>query len=57
MLMLHGFLDTHLHDLVSDSCLWSLVCVEQIMAKGYDNDDEVVEARGHVISNLAKFLG
>lgn len=57
MLMLRRFLDTHLYDLVTGSRLWSLVCVERIMAKNYDNDDEVAEARGHVISNLANFLG
>lgn len=57
MLMLRRFLDTHQWDLVSGSRLWSLVCVERIMAKNYESDDEVVDARGRVISNLADFMG
>lgn len=57
MLMLRRFLDMHVFDLVTGSRLWSLVCVERIMAKNYDTEEDVVEARGRVLDNLANFLG
>ena len=54
--MLRRFLDTHLFDLVSGSRLWSLVCVESIMAKNYDSPHDVKVARKHVMSYLTEFL-
>lgn len=56
MLMLRRFLDTHLFDLVSGRRLWSLVCVERIMAKNYENEHDVKVARRHVMSYLSTFL-
>lgn len=57
MLMLRRFLDTHLFDLVSGTKLWSLVCVQSIMAKNYENDHDVKVARRHVLGYLTSFLG
>ena len=56
MLMLRRFLDTHLYDLVTGRRLWSLVCVERIMAKNYDTEHDSLVARRHVLSYLAEFL-
>mmetsp|Transcript_53859 Transcript_53859/g.114421 ORF Transcript_53859/g.114421 Transcript_53859/m.114421 type:complete len:396 (-) Transcript_53859:151-1338(-) len=56
MLMLRRFLDTHLYDLVNGSRLWSLVCVERIMAKNYDSEHDVKVARKRVLSYLTEFL-
>lgn len=57
MLMLRRFLDTHLFDLVSGTRLWSLVCVESIMAKNYDTEHDVKVARRHTMAYLTEFLG
>eukprot|EP00571_Detonula_confervacea_P012158 CAMPEP_0172311372 /NCGR_PEP_ID=MMETSP1058-20130122/14634_1 /TAXON_ID=83371 /ORGANISM="Detonula confervacea, Strain CCMP 353" /LENGTH=413 /DNA_ID=CAMNT_0013024531 /DNA_START=14 /DNA_END=1255 /DNA_ORIENTATION=+ len=57
MLMLRRFLDMHVFDLVTGRRLWSLVCVERIMAKNYDTKEDVVAARGRVLDGLANFLG
>ena len=57
MLMLRRFLDHHLYDLVTGRRLWSLVCVERIMAKNYETLHDVQVARRHVLSYLTEFLG
>lgn len=57
MLMLRRFLDHHLYDLVTGRRLWSLVCVERIMAKNYETAHDVQVARRHVLSYLTEFLG
>eukprot|EP00571_Detonula_confervacea_P004884 CAMPEP_0172318094 /NCGR_PEP_ID=MMETSP1058-20130122/33825_1 /TAXON_ID=83371 /ORGANISM="Detonula confervacea, Strain CCMP 353" /LENGTH=400 /DNA_ID=CAMNT_0013032825 /DNA_START=208 /DNA_END=1413 /DNA_ORIENTATION=- len=56
MLMLRRFLDTHLFDLVSGRRLWSLVCVERIMAKNYETEHDLKVARKHVMAYLSQFL-
>lgn len=56
MLVLRRFLDTHLYDRVSGARLWSLVCVQSIMAKNYDSKHDVAVARKHVMAYLAEFL-
>ena len=57
MLLLRRFLDTHLYDLVDGRRLWSLVCVSNIMAKNYDDVNDVTVARNNVLSHLADFFG
>ncbi|KAL7532268.1 hypothetical protein ACHAWF_004067 [Thalassiosira exigua] len=57
MLMLRRFLDTHLFDLVTGTRLWSLVCVESIMAKNYETTHDVKVARKHVMAYLTEFFG
>jgi hypothetical protein len=57
MLMLRRFLDTHLFDLVTGKRLWSLVCVERIMAKNYETEHDTKAARKRVMSYLTTFLG
>jgi len=56
MLMLRRFLDTHIYDLVNGRRLWSLVCVERIMAKNYKEEYDVKKARRRLIGYLTKFL-
>ncbi len=56
MLMLRRFLDTHLFDMVTGRRLWSLVCVERIMAKNYDTEHDVKVARRHVMAYLTQFF-
>ncbi|KAL7523624.1 hypothetical protein ACHAXR_000258 [Thalassiosira sp. AJA248-18] len=58
MLMLRRFLDANPFDLVDGSRrLWSLLCVERIMAKNYEKEEDVTTARNNVLNNLATFLG
>ncbi len=56
MFMLRRFLDTHLYNLVTGRRLWSLVCIERIMARNYDTERDAVAARHHVLSYLTEFL-
>ena len=56
MLMLRRFLDTHLFDVVSGKRLWSLVCIDRIMAKNYETENNAIVARQHILSYLASFL-
>jgi hypothetical protein len=56
MLMLRRFLDTHLFDLVNGRRLWSLVCVDRIMSKNYETENNAIVARQHILSYLASFL-
>lgn len=57
MLLLRKFLDDNPSDLVTGKRLWNLLCVERIVAKNYDNKEDVVAARSNVVANLAEFLG
>ncbi|KAL7526445.1 hypothetical protein ACHAWF_001771 [Thalassiosira exigua] len=57
MLILRDFLDKHQIDPLDGSRLWNLVCVDRIMAKHYENQDDVPVARANVLANLANFLG
>lgn len=57
LLILSRFLNTHRVDLVTGTPLWTLLCLEQIMAKNYEHDDDVVMARRDILSHLADFLG
>ncbi|KAL7539774.1 hypothetical protein ACHAXR_011628 [Thalassiosira sp. AJA248-18] len=58
MLMLRRFLDANKFDLVDGTRrLWSLLCVEQIMAKNYEKEEDVTTARNNILNNLATFLG
>ena len=56
MLVLRRFLDTHLFDLVSGRRLWSLVCVDRIMAKNYETEMDAINARRRIMSYLTTFL-
>jgi len=57
MLILHRFLNAHPVDLLTGSRLWTLVCIEKIMAKNYRNEEDVTVARQNVVSHLSEFLG
>mmetsp|Transcript_39818 Transcript_39818/g.67903 ORF Transcript_39818/g.67903 Transcript_39818/m.67903 type:complete len:417 (+) Transcript_39818:168-1418(+) len=57
MLMLRRFLDTHLFDVITGKRLWHLVCVERIMAKNYEGEEETNAARARILGSLAEFLG
>jgi len=57
LLILRRFLDAHPFDLVNGSRLWTLVCVERVMAKHYENAEDVKVARRNILFNLADFLG
>ena len=57
LLILSRFLNTHRVDLVTGTPLWTLLCLEQIMAKNYEHVDDVEMARRNMILHLANFLG
>lgn len=57
MLILSRFLKAYPFDLVDGRKLWNLLCVEGIMAKNYDDENDVKVARGNVLANMAEFLG
>ncbi|KAL7538667.1 hypothetical protein ACHAXR_008716 [Thalassiosira sp. AJA248-18] len=58
MLLLRRFLDSHTYDELTGQRLWTLVCVEQIMSKFHNGDDEQIKfTRQHILSYLADFLG
>ena len=57
LLLLRRFLDSHAVDATSGYKLWTLVCIERVAAKFYNNDEtDVQEARRNVLRDLAKFL-
>ena len=37
--------------------LWSIVCADKLSSKQYATPDRLIEARQHILSNLASFLG
>ena len=55
--MLRRFLDAHPFDLINGKRLWTLLCIDRIMGKNYNNKKEVNVARQNVLANLANFLG
>jgi len=57
LLILRNFLDVHHIDGVDGRRLWSMVCVERIMAKFYEREEDVIAARANIIAYLANFLG
>jgi len=57
ILILGRFLDAQRLDLVTGGPLWTLVCVERIMAKHYENLEDVKVARLNFLSHLSSFLG
>ena len=57
MIILSRFLNSHLVDSVTGTKLWTLLCLESILAKNYQTEAESNEARRRVIDNMATFLG
>ncbi len=61
--IIHGFLiilcrvlDAHPFNLVTGRPLWTLLCLEQILAK-HKHEGDLEVARQHILSHLADFLG
>ena len=57
MLMLRRIFDARPFDLINRKRLWTLLCIDRIMGKNYNNKKEVNVARQNVLANLANFLG
>ena len=58
MLLLRRFLDSYPLDSVTGQQLWTLVCVERLAAKFYEDDAEKLDfARKNIVQYLADFLG
>ena len=57
LLILSRFLNAHRVDLVTGAPLWTLLCLENIMAKNYERDSDVEIARRNMLFHLADFLG
>jgi hypothetical protein len=57
LLILRRFLDAHPFDSVTGGPLWTLLCLDRIMAKNYENVNDVEVARQNTLSHLADFLG
>jgi len=58
MLLLRRFLDSHSTDEHTGQKLWTLVCVEKLLEKAPDGDEEQTNlARQNILRYLAKFLG
>lgn len=56
-LVLAGFLERHYYDVVDGARLWTMVCVERVMAKRYRNRRAVRNSRADIVSYLTEFLG
>ena len=57
LLILRRFLDAHPLDLATGGPLWTLLCLERIMSKNYEHEEDVEVARRNILSHLADFLG
>ena len=56
LLILRRFLDAHPIDMATGGPIWTLICLEKIMAKNYDHEGDVQVARQNILSHLATFL-
>ena len=57
LLILRRFLDAHPFDLVTGGPLWTLLCLDRLMAKNYEREKDAEAARRNTLSHLADFLG
>jgi hypothetical protein len=57
LLIIRRFLDANPIDKVTGGRLWTLLCIERIMAKNYEDEGDVDVARQNMLSHVADFLG
>ena len=58
LLLLSRFLDSHTIDTYTGERLWTLVCVDRMMGKVHEGNDESLQAtRQRIVDYLADFLG
>lgn len=58
MLLIRTFLDSHPTDKISGKPLWTVVCMERLMAKFYHGDDRRrAYSRQQILKYLTNFLG
>lgn len=57
LLIIRRFLDANPIDKVTGGRLWTLLCLERIMAKNYEHEGDVDLARQNMLSHVAEFLG
>lgn len=57
LLLLKRFLHRHMNDAVTGAPLWTIVCADKLSSRQYETEEQLSEAREHVVGYLSEFLG